>query len=274
MIILKKSLISICFFMTVVTTHAQTGNVKFSVDQLKEDYHIFVNALKEAHPGLYRYTSKEKFEKLFGEMRRKIDHDMNEEEFYRLLTPLIASIKCGHTKFHRQDKPDDRFPFHHDKLFPLKLYFVNGKAYVLYSYDTALHILPGTQVVTISGKTIPEIMRMLRKYITVDGDVQSALYEELNHSFNGYYATFMENKNEYNTIYRENGQRISSTLSTVNLDEINKGEAQNIPENKLPLRLTYPADSIALLTIESFYVDATVQKFYPFIDSAFCRYEK
>jgi hypothetical protein len=33
---------------------------------------------------------------------------MTEEEFYKLVMPLVANIKCGHTKWHRQDKPDDR----------------------------------------------------------------------------------------------------------------------------------------------------------------------
>ncbi len=69
--------------------------------------------------------------------------------------------------------------------------------------------------------------------------------------------------------YRENGGQQSSSLPAVNLDKITEREAQNVAENKLPLRLAYPADSIAVLTIESFYVDENVQKFYPFIDSAF-----
>ena len=34
---------------------------KFTVKQLKEDYRLLLTSLKEAHPGLYRYTTKEEF---------------------------------------------------------------------------------------------------------------------------------------------------------------------------------------------------------------------
>jgi hypothetical protein len=148
--------------------------------------------LKEAHPGLYRYTPKQSFDSIFEATAKRVDHVMTEEEFYKLLTPVIADIKCGHTKWHRANRPDDRYPFHSDSLFPLKLYFDGDKAYVLYSYGDATTFRPSMEIQSINGKPVPSIIRELHQYITIDGNVQSALYEELNHSFNGYFATLLE----------------------------------------------------------------------------------
>src|SRR5918997_1442596 len=83
---------------------SKATTAKFTVQQLKEDYHLLLTSLKEAHPGLYRYTRKEKFENQAKLIENKLDHAMTEEEFYKLVMPLIANIKCGHTKWHRQDK--------------------------------------------------------------------------------------------------------------------------------------------------------------------------
>ena len=269
MTLLRKILITALLLITILHGFPQATPPKFTAAQLIKDYEILTGALKDAHPGLYRYTTKEKFDRLFAETRSKIDHSMTEEEFYKLVMPLIANIKCGHTKFHRQGKPDDRYPFHNDNLFPLKLYFVHEKAYMLYSYEPSVHVAPASEVVTINGKPVSDIIKQLRSYITVDGDVQSAVYEELNHSFNGYYATFVENVKNYKITYKDNRRQASSTLPGVKLQAIEEREHENIPESRLPLRLACVADSIAVLTIESFYVDSAVQQFYPFIDSAF-----
>lgn len=269
MIRLTKLFLAIGFLIMQLNGSSQSSPVKFSIKQLQQDYELFMSSLKEAHPGLYRYTSKEKFDKLFSTTKSKISHSMTEEEFYRLLTPLIASIKCGHTKFHRAGRPDDRYPFRSENLFPLRLYFVNDKAYVLYSYDTAANIPAASEVIAINNKPIVSVINQLRKYITIDGDVQSALYEELNHSFNGYYATFIDDAKNYKITYKDSGKIVSRYLPAVNHEAITKRDEKNIPENKLPLRLAYTAGNIAILTIESFYADESVQKFYPFIDSVF-----
>jgi hypothetical protein len=257
----------ICMFPVFIT--AQTTSLKFSVAQLQQDYEIFVRALKEAHPGLYRYTTKESFDSIFTATSKKIDHEMTEEEFYTLLMPVIAGIKCGHTKWHRSNRPDDRYPFHTDSLFPLKLYFNNDKAYLLYSYNVDTTLKPSTEIISINEKPVASIIDELRKYITIDGNAESGLYEELNHSFNGYYATFIETTPVYNLTCISGNDSLNVSLPAVDLATIQKRESADKPAHKLPLRLSYLSPNIALLTIENFYVDKKEQKYYPFIDSVF-----
>jgi hypothetical protein len=264
----KKILIASVFLLPFFAK-AQTSLPKFSIMQLQQDYEIFVRALIEAHPGLYRYTSKELFDSIFATTSKNIDHEMTEEEFYKLLMPVIADIKCGHTKWHRANRPDDRYPFRSDSLFPLKLYFKDDKAYVLYAYNADTTIKPLTEIVSINARPVTSVINELRKYITIDANVQSALYEELNHSFNGYYATFIETAPAYNITYSAGNGLLTASLPTVNVEAIQKRDSLEKPAHQLPLRLTYPASNIAILTIENFYVDKKEQKYYPFMDSVF-----
>src|SRR6185369_5091903 len=67
------------------------------VSLLQEDFQIMRHALEQAHGGIYRYTSKREMDRAFERAYRRVDHPMTELDFWRLLAPVIAQIKCGHT---------------------------------------------------------------------------------------------------------------------------------------------------------------------------------
>jgi len=53
--------------------------------------------LEEGHGGLYRYTKKVELDRIFDDAEKSLDHPMDFYEFYRVMAPTIAAIKCGHT---------------------------------------------------------------------------------------------------------------------------------------------------------------------------------
>ena len=240
----------------------------FPPQQLLEDYTLFVKALQEAHPGLYRYTPKAEWDSLFTRTGKSINRPMSEEAFYTLLAPLVARIRCGHTKWHRKGRPDDPYAFNAENLFPLKLYFVDGTAYIEENYDTAVPVKAGAEILSINGQPIAGIIAHLRSRIPVDGYVESAVYEELNQSFPGTYATFVGTTPYYRLTYKEGGVIKSAVLQGVSVAAILAKEDKNKPK-ELPLRLTFPATHTAVLTIERFYTDEGEQGYTAFIDSAF-----
>src|SRR5205809_3527223 len=64
---------------------------------LREDFQIMRHALEEGHGGIYWYTSKADMDRTFDRAYRKIDHPMTDLEFWRLVAPVVAHVKCGHT---------------------------------------------------------------------------------------------------------------------------------------------------------------------------------
>src|SRR5688500_18465975 len=64
---------------------------------LRDDFRIMRDALEQAHGGIYRYTSKMEMDRTFDRAFRKINRPMSDLEFWRLVAPVVAQIKCGHT---------------------------------------------------------------------------------------------------------------------------------------------------------------------------------
>src|SRR4051794_29428078 len=180
--------------------------VLYTPGQLKQDLTIFRKALMEAHPGLYRYQSKREVEDQFASLEQQLNRKMTEEEFYRLLSPVVANIRCAHTKFHREGKPDDPYAFHQEGLFPLKLYFqADGRVHVLTSFIQDTTIPPGSEIIRINGKNISEIKDLLFRQINADGQVVTSKYQELNQFFPGYYANFVGTADDFTIEYKEGG---------------------------------------------------------------------
>ncbi len=66
-------------------------------DKLVVDFRLARQALEEGHSGIYRYTAKDELDGLFDRAEKSLIRPMNSVEFYRILAPVVAAIKCGHT---------------------------------------------------------------------------------------------------------------------------------------------------------------------------------
>ena len=264
-----KVLLLSCIQLILSSADAQVASSNFAVSKLQQDYEIFTRALKEAHPGLYRYTPKAEMDSLFEKTKNEIRDTMTELGFYKLLMPIIVKIRCGHTKWFRNEKTDDRYAFYDDHLFPFKLYFFNDKAYVVGDYADNNDVVLKSEVLSINGKTIPQIREQISRYLPTDGYVQSSLNEELNQFFNGYFATFVDHQPAYTVTLRTGKRTVTRWVHGVALAAIQSKEQKSRHSVQLPLRFSYPQRSTALLTVERFYIPKEEQDFYAFIDSVF-----
>lgn len=233
--------------------------------ELQQDFKIIKAALQEAHPGLYRYNSKATINQLFSAMQQKLNKGMTELEFYRLATPLLSAIDDGHMKWHRKDKVDDHHAFFDEGYFPLQLYFRKNKAYVRSSYLPNEIIKPGAEIVSINGQSIDKIIKVLFNNIFSDGHVVSSKYEELNHFFAGYYATFISPAKKFTVAYiGTNGKKETATLPSINKSNI----TNEAPSNET-FNVTYPEKGVAVLRIPVFEDEDKTPSYADFLANAF-----
>ncbi len=245
-----------------------------SPGQLKEDFQLFRTALEEAHPGLYAFTSKTAFDAAFDRTLALLNRPLSEQEFYKTLTPLITHVRDGHLKFIAEGKTDYKYPYHEDRLLPLKLFVTEGKAHVERSYGKEGPVPAGAEVLAINGRPMGAILRELLPYVSfADGSVLSSKYLELSNYFSGYYAAFIEATPAYSVTYRVDPEQDPQTveLAAVPLTLLKQKEKE-VAEAKgkeAPLQLQFLDDGTALLSIKSFWFESKEIDFEQFLQDAF-----
>jgi hypothetical protein len=254
----------VAFLSGIMQVSAQNS---YTVSQLREDFGIFKQALQEAHPGLYRYNSKASIDSLFSITEERIDHNMTQQDFYRLLLPFVAQIRCGHTKLHPDNNWTDNFFYSTNKVFPLRLFFRDNRAWVTGSYDSSLTVPLGLEVLTINGKPVAGLVEELLPRFFSDGNSKTFQYIEMSHYFSAYYANLYESPDSFRLVCSEGKNQVTLTLPAIDKSAIDRYEKQ--AGIGPPYSLTYPSEKTALLTIASFWMEAPGEPYKQFLKHSF-----
>lgn len=261
---MKTTLAAFLYIALSLSALAQT----LTPEQLKTDFTRFRTALNEVHPEMYRYTSKTKFDSLFEVTYAQLNRSMTQHEFYVTMVPLLTALRDGHIKWIVSGR-DEHYPFSTDKLFPLKLYFLNNKAWVVGNYGPS-HVPDGVELVSINGQSIATIIQKLFPNMTfADGDRIGGKYEDLNRYFSGYYATFIGAPNAFEIVYKTGSEEKTVTVSSIAEKTIKDYVEAHKPAAQKPFRLTFSDRQTAVMTIERFWSDEKEQDFHKFLKEAF-----
>ena len=144
------------------------GDRKFSIKELKTDLSILRHNLENVHPGLYTYTSKEKFNLKFKEIEEQIDHPMSEIEFYRLIGPILADIGDQHTDMEVSEACYEYLDSQ-SLLFPFEVKWVKDALYITHNLSSVQNISPGEKIISINGKEAGAVFSQLHDYMPRDG---------------------------------------------------------------------------------------------------------
>jgi hypothetical protein len=236
--------------------HASLAQDILSSEQMRQDFIIFEKALIEAHPGLYRYNTPAHADSIFVQTALKLDHPMTRQEFYRTLLPVAVLVKCGHTKFHPDENWSDNFYFGTEKVFPLKLYIHEDKAWIVDSYDPEFKVIKGAEVLSINNLSMPEIICKLLPGFFSDGSNTTFKFIEMSHYFSAYYANMVEAPDSFIINCRSGNDYSTMKVPSVShlvIDQYEKEQSSNTsPEEPYSLKIL-PGNT-ALLTITSFWM--------------------
>ena len=153
---------------------------KFEPRQLREDFQIARQSLEEGQPGLYRHTKKAELDRIFDEAEKSLDHPMDAYEFYRLMAPTIAAIKCGHTGV--STPPELRAEIESLPWLPFGVKVLESKAYIFRDYAKG-GVLAGKEIQSINGVTSARIISTMVAASMKDGDVQTSRQRDISGDF-------------------------------------------------------------------------------------------
>lgn len=160
---------------TSIKSHNKRLNNLISEKDLKSDVDFIYKKLQKLHPHLYWYISKESLDYKFDSLKTTLTKPMTSFDFYKKLSPVIATVRQGHMAVSPSEKrvtkketeafikkgigPLSQFDF---ELFNDKLYVVKNK-----SYDKS--IKTGTEVIAINDENPKDLLTRYNTWFTSDG---------------------------------------------------------------------------------------------------------
>ncbi|ELM3645182.1 hypothetical protein ABF176_002559 [Flavobacterium psychrophilum] len=233
---------------------------KFTKTELQNDFDIAVNALKEAHPGLYWYTTFAQFDSLCNNQKLKIEDNLNALDFYRILAPIIVATKEGHCKISLSDDIDEYFS-KYGKYPPVFIKFFEDKPYIINDIDDLK--IKGNILSKINGRTVNENIETIFNTISSDGYNLTKKYQTINgQDFSYYYSDVFNQSNSYEleVIDPKTNKTSVYTIRSVSEDWLEK-QWNGIDElyfnkSKISSSLTFSNNNkTALLTYNTFKSD-------------------
>lgn len=234
-----------------------TPSKKFTPEQLKNDFNFLYESLKEAHPGFTRYRSEDYLKQKFDSTFSLLNSPMNEREFYKVISPWVASVGCGHTNlfmprgYRQQSNKSDRF-------FPFGIRIIDSSVYIIDNYSIDSTIARGTKLISINGRPIWSILNEILPALPSDGYIMSYKIREVEDDFLYHYSIHIGQPEIFNLTLQPNdgGHRLSRIVPALKIEDIVNISDQRYGHLKFdtlkPLRFEIDSSHIATLTIRSF----------------------
>lgn len=238
----------------------------YPLSQLQKDFRQFRKVIEKKHPKLY--VDPQELSELFATQYKSLRDEMTELEFYRVLSPLVGKLRCGHTNL-MVSKAYEDYLLENGRYLPVLIRVINDRAYVL--QDLSGQGIPeGAELIMINGKRTAEIIMSLLSNLTADGYNTSKKYHIVNNWFNGIYHYYIENSSRFTLVYRsaEDNQIFTKTVDGI----------KNQQMHMTTMSIYYPhgndvytkdfVEDYALLSVKSFSLK-NKKKYQAFIDEFF-----
>jgi len=259
----------------------QHAPLKYSPKQLQEDYAIFRKALETTYPSLYRFTDSSIMTQYLDDNFKSLDHPESETEFYKLIATACAKVNDEHL-IPAPSKDYYRSLENAQHYFPFSLKIIDRRFYVLTAAQSNSAIPVGSEIISINGRSVEEILNTLLPTIPSDGYIQTfnirhledySMTEEDN-LFDLNYPIFIEDTAAYRIEYIDKDDRSAKKITTVAGLDYKSYKNFFYSRNKLeaPLAFKYLKKNVAYLKISSFlkwHRTRFKQDFYALYDSIF-----
>ena len=137
------------------------------------DYDLIPQGTRgNAHPGLYRYSTKAQIDAMFDSERAKLNQPVTKLAFREIVAQTLAGIRCGHTSLEGDTEMDAAMKA--APTLPLRVLTEGNHVHVLLN-DTAddQAIQPGMEVVEIDGHPVRDMLPRFYAVTSGDGDILS-----------------------------------------------------------------------------------------------------
>ena len=146
-----------------------------SENELKSDIDFTYKKLQRLQPKLYWYISKKELDFKFDSLKSTITKPMSSFDFYKKLSPVVASIHQGHLTVSPSTKiisKSEQKNLKNKGIGPFSQFefeVLNNQLYVVKNKSENKSIHPGAEVVAINGKKTTDLIQQYNALFTSDG---------------------------------------------------------------------------------------------------------
>jgi hypothetical protein len=163
---------------------------------LNEDMTRFRKILEQKAAGLY--TDRTELSRRLDEAEASLTKPMTELEFYRLLTPAVAALRCGHS-FLSVSAAMETHLRQKAFFFPLTVRFIDSRIYVI-DDPRNTGTAPGSEILSINGNPAGEIIREITARLSTDGGDTGRLRYDAERWFAAFYYSFIDTAETFDII--------------------------------------------------------------------------
>jgi len=241
---------------------ADTTTKQYLPKVLQEDFSIFRKTLETIYPSLYRYSDSVNINAYLDKQFDLLNKPVDETEFYRIIALSCARLRDEHLI--AKPSPDYFTPpyFNKVKNFPFTFRIINRRFYILKSAFNPSPIKLGSELVSINGRSMEEILTLLLPAIPSDGYIQTFRLRHMEdysttqeqNMFDVFYPFFVEQATSFRLEYITPDE--PSIKKTVVVDGLTREayrkfyKEREVPDT--PLTFRYLKEGVAYLKISSF----------------------
>ena len=158
--------------------------LKLTPKEQKQDFNLFVTALREGHPSLYGYSTKCKFDSLVNKKYSELNKDLTQKEFAVKLLEIDALIKDSHTSFSKLKMNN------YHNLYDIEFGIENNQLKITRTTFKYAHLL-NKRINSINYQSSKEIKENVKKLFNFsDGYIQSEWSRYALTKFTDYYSLY------------------------------------------------------------------------------------
>ncbi len=206
--------------------YAATTAPVLSPGAMRSDIALLRRAYEALHPGLYRYNGPAQSAARFDALAAACGRPLTLQAFYRQLSLFLATVRCGHSyaNFYNQKRAVQQALFEAPDRLPLSFLWI-GRSMIVTADPFATGVAPGSEVLSIEGRSAAEILSGLMAVARADGGndakrrrLMSVQGEDGYESFDIFYSLLFGGRERYRVLIADPmGRRRTATLEAVSL---------------------------------------------------------
>ena len=192
---------------------------------MQEDFDVLRRAVEEAHGGLHRFTPRAELDRRFDATRAGLTTPMSRLAYIGVLSEALAHVRDGHMQLEYDEATTAALGA--ARMLPLRVASEAG-AIVVISNDTPANdtIRPGMELVSVNGRSIAEITRLILPKLSGDGFIETGKAFRMARNFARLYWLFVDQASTFPVTARAaDGKPVTATLDGVT--SLARGESAN-----------------------------------------------